>query len=245
MKTFKKFEIFLRNFTFAFYLLITVPTLGTLIVLLSLCQTGKRIIPKIQHFWLSNMVRIAGVRLEVRGLEHIRPEENYIFAANHQSQFDIPVIGTILPHKISWLAKKSLFKIPFFGWGLLAAGCVPIDRENPRKGLESLMLAVGKTKEGFSVLIFPEGTRSPDGRLQPFKVGGFILAIKSGLPVVPIAICGTREVLPKGKLLLKPGLVRVKIFPPIPTKGLTLRDKHKLAELVRLRIADGLKSGCR
>ncbi|OAG27491.1 lysophospholipid acyltransferase family protein [Thermodesulfatator autotrophicus] len=244
MKALKSFEILLRNLFFYLYLLITVPTLGTVIIILSITP-WERVIPKIQHFWLSNMVRIAGVKLEVRGLEHIKREQNYIFAANHQSQFDIPVIGTVLPHRISWLAKKSLFKIPFFGWGLLAAGCVPIDRENPRKGLESLMKAIEKTKKGFSVLIFPEGTRSPDGKLQEFKVGGFILAIKSGLSLVPIAVCGTRHVMPKGKLYVKPGLVRVKIFPPIPTQGLTLRDKHKLAELVKLRLEDGLKSGCR
>ncbi len=241
----KSFEVLARNLVLYLFLLLTVPTFGVLILVLSLFDRRGLSTHEIGRFWLRAILFITGVKVEVRGLEHLKKDEAYIFAANHQSQFDIPVLAVALPYQIRWLAKKSLFHIPFFGWALKAIGYIPVDRENPRKGYESLLLAAEKIKAGFSVVIFPEGTRSTDGKLLPFKTGGFVLAIKSGRPVVAVAICGTRDIMPKGKLYVRPGRVRLKVFPPIPTEGLSVREKASLAQLVRLRIEEGLKTGCR
>ncbi|NPA48874.1 MAG: 1-acyl-sn-glycerol-3-phosphate acyltransferase [Thermodesulfobacteria bacterium] len=241
----KTLEVITRNLVLYLFILITVPPFAIVILLLSLFDRRGLLTHEIGRFWLRCILWITGVKVEVRGLEHLKKDESYIFAANHQSQFDIPVLAVALPYQIRWLAKKSLFRIPFFGWALRAIGYIPVDRENPRKGYESLLRAAEIVKAGFSVVIFPEGTRSPDGSLLPFKTGGFVLAIKSGKPVVAVAICGTRKVMPKGKLYVRPGLVRLRIFPPIPTTGLSLREKASLAQLVRLRIEEGLKAGCR
>ncbi len=241
----KKLEILGRNLLLYLFVLVSVPPFALLIFLLALFDRKGKINHQIGRFWLKIILAISGVKLEVRGLEHLDPKEAYIFAANHQSQFDIPVLEVALPYQIKWLAKKSLFQIPFFGWALKVIGYIPVDRENPRKGYESLLAAAEKIKAGFSVVIFPEGTRSPDGRLLPFKTGGFALAIKSQKPVVAVALCGTGKIMPKGKLYVRPGLVRVRLFPPIPTRGLSLKEKTQLAHLVRLRIEEGLRNACR
>ncbi len=241
----KTLEFWLRNLLLYLFVLISVPPFALLILFIALFDRKGLVTHEIGRFWLKILLKITGVRLEVRGLEHLNPKEAYVFAANHQSQFDIPVLAVALPYQIRWLAKKSLFQIPFFGWALRAIGYIPVDRENPRKGYASLLAAAEKIKGGFSVVIFPEGTRSPTGQLLPFKTGGFVLAIKSGKPVVAVAICGTKEIMPKGKLYVRPGRVRVRIFPPIPTKGLSVREKAHLAQLVRLRIEEGLKASCR
>ena len=241
----KKFKIFWHNFLLYAYVLLSVPPFALVILACALLDRKGHLAHRLSTFWLKGVIRCAGVEIEVRGLEFLKPERSYVFAANHQSQFDIPVLGVVLPFQIRWLAKESLFRIPFFGWALRATGYIPIDRSNPRRGLKSLEAAAQKVKEGFSVVIFPEGTRSPDGRLLPFKTGGFVLAIKSGQPVVPIAICGTRQIMPRGRLWVTPGKVRVKIHQPIETKGLSLREKAELAQLVYLTIKKSLSSGCR
>ncbi|NPB09444.1 MAG: 1-acyl-sn-glycerol-3-phosphate acyltransferase [Thermodesulfobacteria bacterium] len=238
-------RVLFHNLCLYLYILITVPPFAFLILFLALFDRRGRLTHRIGVFWLRGILWVSGVKLEVRGLEHLRRGESYIFAANHRSQFDIPVLAVALPYQIRWLAKESLFRIPLFGWALKAIGYIPVDRRNPRKGLKSLEAAALKVREGFSVVIFPEGTRSPDGRLLPFKTGGFVLAIKSGHPVVPVAICGTERIMPKGKLYVRPGLVRVKILQPIETRGLSLREKTELATLVRMKIEEALRSGCR
>ncbi len=241
----KKLKIIAYNLLLYGYILFSVPPMALIIILCALIDKKGLLPHRLSTLWLKGVIRCSGVQIEVRGLELLKPERSYVFAANHQSQFDIPVLGVVLPFQVRWLAKESLFRIPFFGWALKATGYIPIDRQNPRRGLRSLEAAAQKVKKGFSVIIFPEGTRSPDGRLLSFKSGGFVLAIKSGQPVVPIAICGTRKVMPRGRLWVTPGLVRVKIYKPIETKGLTLRDKAELSQLVYLTIKKGVASGCR
>lgn len=239
----RKINLIFHNLALYLYLLFSVPPFALVIILLALVdRKGSHHLATV---WLKGVLWVSGVKVEVRGLELLKRDQSYIFAANHQSQFDIPVLGAVLPYQIRWLAKDSLFRIPFFGWALKAIGYIPVNRTNPRKGLKSLEAAAQKVREGFSIVIFPEGTRSPDGRLLPFKTGGFVLAIKSGHPVVPVGICGTHEIMPRGRLWVTPGLVRIKIDHPIETKGLSLREKGELAELVRLRIEKLLSFGCR
>ncbi len=233
-----------RNFWLALFILLSVPLLGTLAILVAAFERRKVLSHKIAWLWCRLILFLAGVKLTVEGREHLTPGKRYVFFANHQSQMDIPVLEEALRgFEIRFLAKRSLFRIPFFGWGIAALGYIPVEREDPREGLRSLLACAERIREGYSVVVFPEGTRSPDGRLQPFKMAGFLLPIKAGVPAVPVAILGTREILPKGRIWVRPGKVRVVIGDPIPTEGLTKRDREKLAEKVRDFIARNLSPG--
>ncbi len=242
MKKILLVRIFFHNFLLYLFILFSVPIFACLVIFLGIFDRSKKVVFHISRFWLKLVTLLSGVRIKVEGVQNISSKGPYIFAVNHQSQFDIPALELAVPFSICWLAKKSLFKIPFFGWALNIIGCIPVERENPREGLKSLIAAIEKVKKGNSIVIFPEGTRSLDGKLLPFKSGGFIIAIKSGCPIVPVAIKGSREVLPKGRLWVSPGIIKVKIMPPIQTKNFTLKDKKYLAELVRQKIENALYS---
>lgn len=189
------------------------------------------------RWWGRIILALAGVRVRVEGLEHITPKQPYIFAANHQSQFDIFAMQGYFDFDFRWMAKKELFQVPLFGPAMRLAGYIAIDRSHGREALKSLHLAAERIASGTSVILFPEGTRSVDGRLQPFKTGGMVLAIKSGVPLVPVAISGTHAVLPKGKLLARPGRVVIRVGTPIETKGLTNADKQQLAQRLHDEVA--------
>lgn len=152
---------------------------------------------------------------------------------NHQGAYDIFALLAYLPVDFKWLAKEELFKIPIFGWAMGAAGYISIDRKGKKKALQSIERAVAKIRDGASVLVFPEGTRSPDGRIHPFKKGGFTLAIKAGVPIVPIAIRGSREVLPRSSLIVKPGKIEIIVGKLIRTDDRSVADRADLMEEVR------------
>jgi 1-acyl-sn-glycerol-3-phosphate acyltransferase len=163
----------------------------------------------------------------------------YVVVANHQSFLDIFVLCNI-PHEMKWVAKKELFKIPMFGWGLRLAGDICLDRGDTASALKVMDKARRYLKNGMSVMIFPEGTRSEDGTLLPFKPGAFKLAVETGVPVLPIAVSGSANGMPKGGPWVRPAKVSVKILEPIPTAGLRGRDVRKLRDDVRDRIARAL-----
>ncbi len=226
--------VLIRNLILILFVLVSVPLFGTAAILISLLERRKILSHKVAWLWCRLVLAISGVRIIVEGLERLFPGKRYVFFANHQSQMDIPVLEEALrDFEIRFLAKRSLFRIPFFGWGIAALGYIPVERDDPREGLRSLIACAERVREGYSVVVFPEGTRSPDGRLLPFKTAGFLIPIKAGVPAVPVAILGTRKILPKGSLFVRPGEVRVIIGAPIPTEGLTKRDKDRLAQEVR------------
>jgi 1-acyl-sn-glycerol-3-phosphate acyltransferase len=171
----------------------------------------------------------AGITVTVEGREHLDAEKTYIFAANHQSQFDIPTLQGYLGFDFRWMAKKELFAIPIFGAGMRAAGYISVDRSRGRQALHSLNEAAQKISAGTSVVIFPEGTRSLNGELQPFKSGAMVLAIKARVPIVPVAIIGTHQILAKGKLLSAPGRVVIRLGHPVDTTQFALAEKQELA----------------
>ncbi|MBW2466236.1 MAG: 1-acyl-sn-glycerol-3-phosphate acyltransferase, partial [Deltaproteobacteria bacterium] len=177
-----------------------------------------------------------GVKVRVEGMENLEKDRPYIFAANHQSQFDIFALQGFLGVDFRWLAKKELFEVPIWGPAMRRAGYIPIDRSRGRQAIKSLDEAAKKIAAGTSVIIFPEGTRTKDGRIQDFKAGAMVLAIKSGVDLVPVAIRGTYEILPKGKLLMKPGKVTIRAGLPIATKNYTTKDKHKLAGILQAEV---------
>lgn len=185
------------------------------------------------RWWAKIQLLVSGVRVKVGGLEHLDKEAPYIYMSNHQGSYDIFALLSCLPVQFRWIAKKELFAIPILGWAMGAANYISIDRSGRRKALESIERAASKIKGGVSVVIFPEGTRSRDGSIQPFKRGGFTLALKSGVPIIPITINGSRDVMPKDSMRVRPGEIRVNVERAIQTTPFSLRERDLLMEKVR------------
>jgi 1-acyl-sn-glycerol-3-phosphate acyltransferase len=172
------------------------------------------------------------VKVRVEGAEHVSGTGPYIFMSNHLGSYDIFSLQGCLPFHFKWLAKKEIFSIPLLGWAMRAAGYVSIDREGTRETVEAMNEAARKIHDGMNVMIFPEGSRSPDGSIQPFKKGGFTLAIKSGVPIVPVALTGSREIMPKETRRISSGAITIRMDRPIETKDLSLKDRKALMEQV-------------
>ncbi len=183
--------------------------------------------------------RMVGVRWQVIGREALDPNQTYIFMANHQSNIDPPVFVPLIGRRVFILAKKELFGIPIFGYAMRRANFIAVDRSNRDAAVESVRQAIEVLHSGLSLMVYPEGTRSRDGRLLPFKKGPFHLAMDSGVPVVPVTIVGAHEVWPKGKFRLKPGLIRVIFHPAVDPKAFASRES--LTQTVRDAIDSGLE----
>ena len=189
-------------------------------------QTKAQIFPR---YWGQILCRLAGVRVTVEGIDNIDPQQTYIFVGNHCSQYDIFSFQGYFSHNFRWIAKKELFSIPVLGQAMHRIGYIPIDRSHGRQALKSLDEAAKQIAAGTSVLIFPEGTRCADGLLHEFKTGAVLLAIKAGVPIVPIGFNGSYEVLPKGKLLPKSGRITIRVGRAIPIGHCKAGDKQELA----------------
>jgi len=200
-----------------------------------------RVVHHYARLWGKIALLANRVKVELEGMEHVKGEGPYIFMSNHQGYYDVFALLGHLPFQFKWLVKKELFSIPILGWTMAAAGYINIDREGTRKTVEALNEAAQKIREGMSILIFPEGSRSPDGSIQSFKKGGFTLAIKSRVPIVPIAITGTREIMPKGKLTVAAGEIRIQMSHPIPTQSYSLKDREALIKKVNQAISENFK----
>jgi 1-acyl-sn-glycerol-3-phosphate acyltransferase len=171
---------------------------------------------------------------------HPDPRRPHVFVANHQSNAD-PFLVAMVPWEMKWLSKKSIFDIPLLGWMMRVAGDVEVDRGNKESARKAMAEMRERLSRKLSVLIFPQGTRSPDGTVGPFREGAFRLAIESGVDVVPLAVSGTAESLPKGSLAFKKTAATVTVLPPVSTNGMTVEDAPKLAEDVRARIARAIE----
>jgi len=182
------------------------------------------------------VAKILGIEVELRGKINRDLKKAKIFMTNHQSYFDIFALLAYLPHDFRFIMKKELMEIPLLGYAMKKVGYIGIDRENPRAALRSLKEASEKLHQGISLLIFPEGTRSPDGSLLPFKKGGFKLAIKTGAEIVPIGISGSAKIASKGRLRLRKGRFSIGFGSPIDSKRFSRRDIDRLMELTRERI---------
>jgi 1-acyl-sn-glycerol-3-phosphate acyltransferase len=194
--------------------------------------------------WSRLILKTTGVRVAVDGLERLTPGTTYIFVANHQSHYDTPVIFSALPFQLRIIAKESLARFPVLGWHLKRGGHLFVDRRNPdRAGILKRWRAL--VFEGLSLIIYAEGTRSSDGRVARFKAGSFLLAIEAGLPVVPLAVIGTRKVMPKGRLRTEPADVTLVVHDPIPPPSLgrpTIHDAKMLADRVHSIVAATVES---
>ena len=183
-------------------------------------------------------VRLVGVKVEVMGLDRLDPHRTYVFMCNHVSNLDPPVAIPVIPRRTSVLVKKELFRVPVLGQAMRIAGLVAVDRRNREAAVTSVRAAAEVVRSGLDMVVFPEGTRSRDGRLLPFKKGPFYLAMESGAPIVPMTIVGTHELWPKGKFGLRPGTATVIFHEPIETS--TYTDQETLMNTVRERIRSGL-----
>jgi len=212
-------------------------------LILSLLDEKGRLV----HFyaaapWAKIILWVCGIRVIPEGQENLDPEEPRIYMTNHQSYFDIFALLTYLPVDFKFILKQELMKIPLLGFIMKRARYIAIEREDPRKALRSMQEAAEKIRDGTSVVIFPEGTRSPDGTLQPFKRGGFNLALRSGCDIVPIAITDSYRIVPKGSLRIHKGSFRIRFGKPISMTGYNKKTIVQLMDRVRESILGQMES---
>ncbi len=218
--------------------------LGAVSLASSLFDRRGRVAHGCARLWSRLILGTTGVRVAVEGIERVKAGETYVFVSNHQSIYDIPVIFASLPFQLRIIAKASLARFPVLGWHLKRGGHLFVDRRNPdRVGILGRWRSL--VSEGLSLIIFAEGTRSPDGGVARFKAGSFLLAIEARLPVVPLAVIGTRRVMPKGRLRTEPADVRLVIHDPIPAEAIaapTINDARLLADRVHTIVANTVET---
>ncbi len=194
---------------------------------------------RITRRWVRLLLGLAGVRVRLDGVDRVDWSGPVVAVANHQSWFDVFTLIATLPGHTRFVAKKELGRIPIFGPAWRRCGHISLDRSDRAKAVESLEGASRKVREDkLTLVLFPEGTRSPDGRLQAFKKGAFVLAIRAGVPIVPIGIAGSRAVMPKGSFRIHPGEIRVRIGEPIPVEGLDHASRNELMSRARAAVAE-------
>ena len=219
----------------AFGVIVTIP-FASAVMFVAFVRSNAAIIDSLIRVWARLLVRAAGIDLRTERMETVDRKQRYILVANHYSYFDIPVIIAAVPQPIRFMAKVSLFKIPIFGWALGRAGFIPIDRKNRRTAVKSCDLAAERIRKGNTIVVFPEEGRSRNREMRPFQRGGFLLALKSELPILPLAIDGTYDVYRVGARRITPGVVTIKVGDPIATAGRSVREKEQLAEQSRSQI---------
>lgn len=220
------------------YLLI----LGPPLLLLSAISGNTDTLYTVGLFGAKTALCLAGVNVVVAGKEKIPAGRALVFMPNHQSNSDPPAVLANLP-PVLIMAKKEFFRVPILGTGMRMRGFIPVDRTNRERAFAAVDRAVVALRSGYSFLAFPEGTRSRTGRLQPFKKGVFVMAIKAGAPIVPISVSGGREIMRKGEFRIHPGTVRITIHDPVPTAGYTIADRAKVVAQVRQAIMSDLSPG--
>jgi 1-acyl-sn-glycerol-3-phosphate acyltransferase len=194
--------------------------------------------------WSRLILATTGVHVDVEGMDRLVPGRTYVFVSNHQSIYDIPILFWSLPYQLRIIAKESLGRFPFLGWHLRRTGHMLVNRSRPdRHAIFSW--ASRLTSQGLSLIVFPEGTRSRDGRVARFKGGSFYLALEAGLPIVPLSVIGSRHIMLKGRLATCPGRVRLVVHEPIVTSGRSGSDAKAFAEQVRRIISPDAESDVR
>ena len=235
----------IRHFLYTAFVLVYVAlvtiVMATVVIIVALFSRDGNSPHLVARAWAKSILFVSGIHVHVNGLENLNVGGSCILMPNHQSNFDIPVLLGCLPVQFRWLAKAELFKIPIFGRGMRGCGYISIDRSNRKSAFKSLTEAATKIRKGVSVLIFPEGTRSWDGKILPFKKGGFVLSVDAGVPIVPIVIFNTWSIMHKGTLLVRRRSVRMDILAPIPTSGYTRKTKDDLMDTVMNTICNAFE----
>jgi 1-acyl-sn-glycerol-3-phosphate acyltransferase len=188
----------------------------------------------IGRVWGRCILRVCGIDLRVDGLDHLRPGQSYVLICNHLSNFDIWCTLASMPFTVRFVAKKELLRLPVFGQALRLSDHIVIDRQQPEAAVDKINAAAARAPEGIGILFYAEGTRSRDGKIHEFKKGGVSLALRAGLPIVPMTVSGTRKFLPRGCAVIRPGgRVRIVLAEPISTAGLSFEARDELNERVR------------
>lgn len=195
------------------------------------------------RWWSRSILWASGIKVHVKGISNLDPSGPCVFMSNHQSNFDILVLYAALPVQFRWIAKAELFKIPLFGRAMRGAGYISIERSDRKSAIKSIGAAAEKIKNGVCVIIFPEGTRSSDGKIGNFKKGGFFLAQNAGVPITPIVINGTWPIMSKDSLKITPGDVHLSILPRIDISEYSAKHRNELMNLVRDKICSEFDSG--
>lgn len=232
--------IILRVIFTALGLVVITGLLAPSLILISLITSSGTPTFQIMRWWAWGVSKCMGLTFSVRGAEKVVPGQSYIVTPNHQSNTDILALITMLPVPFRWVLKKELLKVPLFGWAVAATGAIALDRANRDQSVQTLRAGTDKLAGGWSVLIYPEGTRTPDGELLPFKKGAFMMAVQTGIPILPVTSNGAYKVMPKQTLLFRRGHITVTIGDSINTEGLTENDVPELMEKTRNAIAKNL-----
>lgn len=211
--------------------------MGAISLAASIFDSTGRLQHRIAVLWGRMVLAICMVKVDIIGTEHLDPQQVYVFCSNHFSLIDTPVMFGSMPREFRILARHNLWRIPFLGWHLDRAGHIPVRRESPRAAARNIGHAAQKLRQGLSILIFPEGGRTRQPVMRPFKPGAAYIAIKAGCPMVPMALVGTRQILPPNSAHLHPGRAELRIGKPIPATGLTNRDAPKLIKQVQDEVA--------
>lgn len=223
-------------------LLVTTTVLGLAAIAASMLKVPDKpggIYDWVPRTWSRWLLNVTGAKVTVHGDLHAF-DEPHVFVANHMSWYDIMTLASVLP-RYKFVGKAELFKVPMFGPAISALGMIAIDRDNRKAAFESYKAAGKRIRDGNSVVVYPEGTRGTDYALREFKKGPFVLAIASEVPIIPVLIHGTREVMPKGALSVRPAPIDVHLLEPVQTAGLTYDDREALSNTVRARMAEALE----
>jgi 1-acyl-sn-glycerol-3-phosphate acyltransferase len=228
--------------------LVLVPAIGAYTIVLGIISLLSGLVDRrgfVAHrcaqAWARSIVVTSGVRIDRRGVALPPAGDSCIFVSNHSSIYDVPILFTALPRQLRIMAKATLGYVPFIGWHLQRSGHLLVDRRNPGAGIFKRMQRM--TRFGASLVVFPEGSRTPDGQVKRFKGGIFLVAIENELPIVPVSVAGSRVVMPKGRFMVCPATVQVTVHEAIPTRGLTREDARALAERVRTVVASAVPGG--
>ena len=217
--------------------------LGTTVIVSALLGVKDKpggLFEKVPRWWSTLVLWAAGIKVRVHGTENLTPGEPHIFASNHISWFDVPALAKILP-RYKFVAKAELFKVPIFGRGMRTIGMIEIQRDNRKAAFGAYDVAAERIRSGSSVVVFPEGTRGHAYPLRPFKKGPFVLAIAAGVPIVPVIVHGTIEIMPKGSLWVHPGKIDVHLLEPVSTTGVDYDHREALMQTVRTRMANAMR----
>lgn len=227
--------IFLLAFWFT-----SIALVAPLLIVLVLITGNENFIYSPVRLFIRAGLAMVRVRVEASGVEKLDPNQTYIFTPNHQSLIEVPLFVTYLGRNPAYLGKKEVFKYPVFGYGIRLIGVVPVDRSNSPAAVESAKLATENLRRGKSYVVYPEGTRSRDGRMLPFKKGAFMMAIDAGVPIVPVTVSGATRIMPKAEVKVFPSTVRITVHEPISTEGYSKENVTELMERTRAKILSAL-----
>lgn len=227
----------LRTLALAVYLVPATLAGATLAIVLSWVPPRGHTVVMIARAWAWGAMKVSGVRLRVEGRESVDPKRGYVVMANHSSYFDVLALLAVLPGQYRFVAKRTLFQIPVFGWALKVNGFIPVDRHDRSKAREIWAAAGDRLARGASVFFYPEGTRSPDGRIHTFHRGAFLVALQNDAPILPVGVAGAWPIMPRDRFSIQSGPITVRFGQPLETAGRSVREKKALIDEVRQQVA--------